>query len=351
MEATAMKDGQLKAVITDYDYPDLAIETEILAKNGIQVLGAQCKSEDELIAIAQDADALLVQYARVGERTIKNMPDCKVIARYGIGVDIVDVKAATDAGIIVTNVAHYCIDEVADHAVSMFLCLARRLREYDTAVREGRWHWSACGAPISRLKGQVAGVVGFGQIGSRIAARLKPFGMEVVVYDPYIADAKLAEFGARKVNMAELLSESDAIFVQAPLTDATRHMFDAKAFAAMKTSAILVNTSRGPMVDNQALYEALVSGQIRGAALDDLEDEPAKKRNWQPTNALLKLGNILVSPHAAYYSEEAIIEARSTAASEASRVLIGQMPLNVVNREVLVSRKLRAVNLRERCGA
>ncbi|HAW69613.1 MAG TPA: hypothetical protein DCX37_00335, partial [Firmicutes bacterium] len=143
----------------------------------------------------------------------------------------------------------------------------------------------------------------------------------------------------------------DAIFVQAPLTDATRHMFDAKAFAAMKTSAILVNTSRGPMVDNQALYEALVSGQIRGAALDDLEDEPAKKRNWQPTNALLKLGNILVSPHAAYYSEEAIIEARSTAASEASRVLIGQMPLNVVNREVLVSPKLRAVNLRERCGA
>jgi len=346
-----MKDGHLKAVITDYDYPDLAIETEILARNGIQVLGGQCKSEDELIAIAQDADALLVQYARVGERTIKSMPDCKVIARYGIGVDIVDVQAATEAGIIVTNVAHYCIDEVADHAVAMFLCLARRLREYDKAVREGRWHWSACGAPIFRLKGQVVGVVGLGQIGSRIAARLKPFGMEVIVYDPYIADAKLAECGVRKASMAELLSISDAIFVQAPLTDATWHMFDAKAFAAMKTSAILVNTSRGPMVDNQALYEALTTGQIRGAALDDLEDEPAKKSNWRPTNPLLKLDNVLVSPHAAYYSEEAIVEARSTAASEASRVLIGQMPLNVVNREVLASPKLRAVNLRERCGA
>jgi len=346
-----MKDGHLKAVITDYDYPDLAIETEILNKNGIQVLGGQCKGEDELIAIAQDADALLVQYARVGERTIKSMPDCKVIARYGIGVDIVDVKAATEAGIVVTNVAHYCIDEVADHAVAMFLCLARRLREYDTAVREGRWHWSACGTPIVRLKGQVMGVIGFGQIGSRIAARLKPFGVQFVVYDPYISDDRLKELGARKVSMAELLSISDAIFVQAPLTDETRHMFDAKAFSAMKKSAILVNTSRGPMVDNQALYEVLTTGKILGAALDDLEDEPAKKNNWQPTNPLLKLPNVLVSPHAAYYSEEAIVEARSTAASEASRVLLGQMPLSIVNKEVLASPKLRAVKLRELCGA
>lgn len=341
-----MMDGQYKAVITDYDYPDLSIEKGILEKSGVRVVGGQCKNEDELIALAHDADALLVQYARIGERTIANMPDCKVIARYGIGVDIVDVKAATEAGILVTNVAHYCVDEVADHAVSMYLCLARRLREFDAAVREGRWHWSASGAPIYRFKGLTAGVVGFGQIGSSIAARLKPFGMNIAVYDPYVSDERVAQFEGRKVSMDELLRESDAIFVQAPLVPETRHMFDAPAFEAMKRTAILVNTSRGPMVDNQALYEALTSGKIRGAALDDLEDEPAKKRKWEPTHPLLKLDNVLLSPHAAYYSEEAIIEARSTAASEASRALSATMPLYVVNKGVLSSPKLRLANLR-----
>ncbi|MDI6871427.1 MAG: C-terminal binding protein [Bacillota bacterium] len=336
-----MSKTSFKVVVTDYDYPDLDIERQILEEAGAEVVGAQCKSEEELIAVARDAHGLLVQYARVGARTIAELEKCLVIARYGIGVDIVDVQAATRRGILCTNVPRYCVDEVADHAVSMFLTMARRLREYDAAVRAGRWHWSASGAPIHRLRGQVAGIVGYGKIGSSIASRLKPFGLSLAVYDPYAPEERIAADGAEKVSFAELLSSADVVFIQAPLTPETHHLFDAAAFARMKKGALLVNTARGPIIDNQALYEALTSGQLSGAALDDLEEEPAKKRAWKPENPLLKLPNALVSPHSAYYSEESLAEARETAASEVARVLKGAAPENLVNPEVLQSPVLR----------
>ncbi|MGE5543145.1 MAG: C-terminal binding protein [Bacillota bacterium] len=336
-----MSDRHHKVVVTDYDYPNLAVESRVLAEAGAEVIGAQCKSEDELIEVARGADGLLVQYARVGERTIAALDKCLVIARYGIGVDIVDVEAATRRGILVTNVPRYCVDEVADHAVAMFLTLARRLREYDAAVRQGRWHWSASGAPIHRLRGRVAGIVGYGKIGSSIAARLRPFGMQIAVYDPYADAGRVERDGGTKVDFDELLRVSDALLIQAPLTDETRHMFDAAAFAKMKDSTIVVNTARGPIMDNAALYEALASGRLAGAALDDLEEEPAKKRAWKPENPLLSLPNVLVSPHSAYYSEESIEEARTTAASEVGRVVSGERPLYLVNPEVLSAPNLR----------
>ncbi|MGE5553752.1 MAG: C-terminal binding protein [Betaproteobacteria bacterium] len=336
-----MNEAPFKVVVTDYDYPNLEIERQILQEAGAEVIGAQCKSEDELIAVARDAHALLVQYARVGARTIAELEKCLVIARYGIGVDIVDVEEATRRGILCTNVPRYCVDEVADHAVSMFLTMARRLREYDAAVRAGMWHWSASGGPIRRLRGQVAGIVGYGKIGSAIASRLKPFGLNLAVYDPYAPEERITRDGATKVSFDELLCSADVVFVQAPLTPETRHMFDAAVFARMKKGALIVNTARGPIINNQALYDALVSGQLSGAALDDLEEEPAKKRAWKPENSLLKLSNVLVSPHAAYYSEESIVEARVTAASEVARVINGATPQNIVNPEVLQSPLLR----------
>jgi D-3-phosphoglycerate dehydrogenase len=331
-----------KVVITDYDYPDISVETAILAGVGAQVVGAQCKSEDELIEVAHDAHALLVQYARVGERTIAKMDRCLAIARYGIGVDIVDVEAATRAGIVVTNVPDYCVNEVADHAVAMYLCLARGLRPYDAAVRRGSWHWSDSGTPLHRLQGAVAGVIGFGKIGRAIAARLKPFGFSVAVFDPYVPAEAIAAQGCHKVDFETLLTSADAVFVQTPLTAETRHMFNRESIARLKPGAIFVDTARGPLVDNAALHEALTSGRLMGAALDDLEEEPAKKRNWQPTNPLLGLANVLVSPHSAYYSEESLVEARETAASEVASVLSGLRPRYVVNRQVLDAPNLRA---------
>lgn len=336
-----MTSSKPKVVITDYDYPDLSIETDILTRAGAEVVGAQCKSEDELIAVARDAHALIVEYAKVGERTIAHLDNCLIIARYGIGVDIVDVAAATERGILVTNVPDYCVAEVADHAVAMYLCLARRLREYDRGVRAGIWHWLGSKAPIHRLQGQVAGIVGFGKIGSAIAARLRPFGFEVVVHDPYAADERVAAAGCRKVEFAELLRSADAVFIQAPLTPETRHMFGAAELAQMKPTAVLVNTARGPIVDNAALAEALEAGTIAAAALDDLEEEPAKQRDWRPTNPLFRFENLLVSPHSAYYSEESIAEARATAASEVARALRGELPRHVVNKEVLSAASLR----------
>jgi len=330
-----------KVVVTDYDYPDLEIEASILSKVGAKVVGAQCKSDDEVLEAASDARALLVQYANVGAETIAKLDKCLVIARYGIGVDIVDVNAATSEGILVTNVPDYCLDEVADHAVAMFLMMARRLREYDTAVREGRWHWSASGGRVGRIGEMVAGIVAYGRIGRGIAQRLKPFGPTIVVYDPYVGREQVAEDGCKLVSFEELVRTSDVVFIQAPLTGETRHMFDDQALSMMKGTALIINTARGPIIDDAALYQALSTGKIAGAALDDLEEEPAKLRDWRPDNPLLKLDNLLISPHAAYYSEESIVEARSTAASEVARVLSGAVPNHLVNRQVLKSPNLR----------
>ncbi len=330
-----MVKGSFKVVVTDYDYPTLDIEREILGRVGAMVIGAHCKTDDQVREVAEDAHALLVQYARISRDVIAHLRCCLVIARYGVGLDIVDVEAATENGILVTNVPHYCVSEVADHAVAMFLCLVRRLREYDQAVRQGKWHWSASGAALRRLTGRVAGIVGFGKIGRAISKRLKAFDMEILVYDPGLSDEQVAALGCRKVGFGELLRAADAVFVQAPLTSETRHMFDRAALSSMKQSAILIDTARGPIVDNSALYWALSTGRLMGAALDDLEEEPAKQSAWRPTNPLLSLPNLLVSPHSAYYSEEAIEEARMTAASEVARVLTGESPRHLVNPQVL----------------
>lgn len=332
---------KLKVVITDYDYPDLSIETSILSEIGAEVIGAQCKTEEELIEVAHDAHGILVEYAKVSENVISKMKKCIIIARYGVGVDIVDVKAATENGIIVTNVPGYCVSEVADHAMAMFLTMARRIREYDKAVREGKWHWDACGYKIHRIAGMTAGIVGYGRIGSAIASRLKPFGLKILVYDPYADKNKIESDGCKPAPFEELLKNSDVIFIQAPLTEETRGMFNRKTFSMMKDGAFIVNTARGPIIENEALYEALSAGKLGGAALDDLEEEPAKQKNWKPTNPIFKLNNLVVSPHSAYYSEESLIEARRTAASEVARALTGTLPQNIVNKEVLNSPNLR----------
>jgi D-3-phosphoglycerate dehydrogenase / 2-oxoglutarate reductase len=329
--------ARFKVVITDFDYGDNDVERAILEPIGADVVALQAKSEPDLFAEAAECDAIMNQYARVGAATIDAMRRCRVIARYGVGVDIVDVEAATERNILVTNVRDYCTEEVADHAVALWMALVRKLFQYDRATHDGIWRWQS-GAPIHRLRGRTMGIVSFGKIGQAIGARARAFGIDLVVYDPYIPEDIAAAQGARKVGKDELLALSDYVMMQVPMTPDTRHFLGAPEFALMKPGAFVVNTGRGPTIDNRALHEALVSGKIAGAGLDDPEEEPAKRASWDPKgNPLFSHPNVIVTPHAAYYSEQSIRLAREIAASEVSRVLRGERPENPVNNVKLAS--------------
>lgn len=322
-------------VISDYDFGDVEIECRILEAAGASVVALQAKCESDLFDAAQSCAAMINQYARIGEATITRMKTCRVIARYGVGVDIVDVEAATRRGILVTNVQDYCTEEVADHAISLWLTLARKLPDYDRATHAGIWRWQS-GQPVYRLRGRTMGVVSFGKIGQAIALRAQAFGVKVIAYDPFLPANVAASFGAELVSKADLLARSDYILMQAPMTPETRHFLSDAEFAAMKPGAILVNTGRGPTVDNKALYRALTDGHLAAAGLDDPEEEPAKRANWSPgDNPIFTLPNVLITPHAAYYSEESIRAARVTAATQVAKVLTGQKPDYPVNAEAL----------------
>src|SRR5215472_16398662 len=318
-------------VIADYDFGDVEIERAIIEGAGLELVAAQCKSEDEVIEVAQYAHAIIAQYAPVSAKVIDVLARCQVIARYGTGVDIVDVDAATRRNILVTNVPNdWCENEVADHAMALLLTVARKLRDYDRATRAGVWRWQS-GQPIYRLRGRVLGLLSFGAIARAIATRAAGFGMQVIAHDPYQTPDGILAHGATPVSFDQLIAQADYLMIQAPLTAETRNLIDEVQLQRMKPGAILVNTARGPIVNDRALYQALKEGWIAGAGLDDIEEEPAKVRDWKPTNPLFSLDNVIITPHAAYYSEEAIHTVRDFAAQEVVRVLTGQPPLSPVN--------------------
>lgn len=318
-------------MIADSDFGDVEIEREIVEGAGFTLSAHQCTSEDEIIARGRDAAGILTQYAHVGAATMDGLPKLRVIARYGTGVDIVDVDEATRRGIQVTNAPNdWCADEVADHAIALWLAAARKINQYDTATREGEWQWQT-GAPIWRLRGKVFGLLGYGAIARLIATRAKGFGVQVWAHDPFVTADEMRADEVRPVDLDELIRGSDYLTIQAPLTPDTRHLFDDAALAKMKPTAILVNTARGPIIEDAALDRALRAGTIAAAGLDDLEEEPAKHANWAPDNRLLHHPNVVVTPHAAYYSEESIHTVRAFAADEAVRVLTGQPPRSPVN--------------------
>lgn len=320
-----------KVYVTDYDYPDLAIERSVLEPIGAEVIGLQDRTGTRLAELAADADALLEQYAQINAATIRKLKHCKVIARYGIGTDIVDLAAAARAGITVTNVPDYCIDEVADHSISMALMLARSIPSYNAATHDGRWHWTDWERPINRLRGATFGLVGFGRIAQNMARKLAPFGFEILAFDPYVSSGAMRSHGVRKVSLDELLAASDLVDVMCPYTEETHHLIDAAALARMKDGAILINCARAKIVDNAALYDALKSGHLASAALDDVEGEPAKSETWNPeNNPLFSLSNCLITPHAAYISQQSLIEARQTAAENVRAILEGHTAPNTV---------------------
>jgi D-3-phosphoglycerate dehydrogenase len=323
--------AQFKVYVSDYDYADLAIERAVLEPAGAEVVGLQCRTGEGLAELAADADVILQQYARIGRETIARLKRCKAICRYGIGVDIVDVKAAYEHGMVVTNVPDYCLDEVADHTIALAFALVRRLPQYAQATREGRWHWSAAGGPVHRLRGMAWGMVGFGRIAQNVARKLPAFGVELLAHDPHVSAGYMATFGVRKVGLDELLEQSRLVCVLCPYTPETHHLIDRERLARMPVGAMLVNTTRGKIVDNAALYEVLVSGHLAAAALDDTEEEPAKRERWSPAdNPLFAHPGCLITPHVAYVSEAALQECRRIAAENARAVLLGEPPPNPV---------------------
>jgi len=327
-------------VIADYDYGDVDIERAIIEKAGFELIAAQCKTEDEVIEVARDAAAVVAQYATISARVIAELRECRVIARYGTGVDIVDVDAATRHNILVTNVPNdWCENEVADHALALLLAVSRKIAVYDRATRSGTWQWQS-GAPIHRLRGSVLGLLSFGAIARAVAARAAGFGMRVIAHDPFLTAEEITAAGVEGVSFDELVTGSDCLVIQAPLTADTYHLFDEAQLRRMKPTAILINTARGPIVDDRALHRALSEGWIAGAGLDDIEEEPAKVRDWRADNPLFGLDNVVITPHAAYYSEESISTVRRFAAEEVVRVLTGHAPLSPVNAGELVEARL-----------
>jgi D-3-phosphoglycerate dehydrogenase len=287
---------------------------------------ASAPTAEAIAKAATAADALLVTYAKITAEIIQQMPRCRIISRFGIGVDNVDIPAATDRGIVVTKVPDYCIDEVSDHAMALLLALARKIPFSNAQVHGGKWAMSAV-VPIHRLRGSVLGLVGFGRIPQLVAPKAKAFGIRVVAFDPYVAAEVFLRAGVERVAFAQLLNISDYVSIHSPLLPETRNLFDAEAFRQMKPTAYVINTARGPIVDAAALAAALDAGHLAGAALDVMPQEP-------PVDSpVVGRADVIITPHTSFYSEESLVELQVKAAEEVVRVLSGQAPRNPVNPE------------------
>jgi D-3-phosphoglycerate dehydrogenase len=320
-----------KVYISDYDYGDNDIEKSILEPIGAEVIGLQCKTGEGLGELAKDADAILQQYAKIPASTIHQLQHCKIIARYGIGVDILDVRAAKEQGILVTNVPDYCIDEVADHAISMSFMLLRNLPFYDRKIHQGSYQWQDWRVPLLRYRGAVYGLLGFGRIAQNLTYKLHAFGFKVIAYDPFLSESLMRSHGVEKVDLMDLFSLSDIVNILAPYNDKTHHIVQKATLSVMKPGSYLVGVSRGKCIDNQALYDALTNGTLAGAALDDPEEEPMKQEHWTPdANPLFTLDNCFFTPHTAYATKQSLEECRRIAATNVKMALLGQTPPDLI---------------------
>ncbi len=320
-----------KVVITDCDHPSIEIEKEILSEINPEFILAYCHTEDEVIEAAKDADGIINQYVPITRRVIESLKGCKVIARYGVGVDNIDVEAATEYGIIVANVPDYCVEEVSTHTIALILACARGITLLDRKRREKKWDFTLA-KPLFRTKGKTLGLFGLGRIAKIVAQKASGFGFKIIAYDPYVSKV---DSGIKLVEFSQLLSDSDFISIHSPLTNETRHSFGENELKKMKKTAYLINTARGPIVDGKALYKALENKWIAGAALDVMEKEPP---DWE--NSLLKLDNLIITPHISFYSEESYIELKTKVAESVLFVLKGELPRAMVNPQVINKRVL-----------
>jgi D-3-phosphoglycerate dehydrogenase len=285
--------------------------------------------EQELIAKTRDADAMVVSFTPVTRAVMSALEGLKVVVRTGVGYDVIDVPAATDLGVVVVNIPDLWIREVANHALGLLLALNRKIVTLDRQVRSGVWSGRVPGDWTGSLHGETAGIVGLGNIGSAFARRVAALETKVIACDPYKDDRHFAALGVERVSLEAVAERSDYVSVHTWLSDETRHLIGETFLSRMKPTAFLINTSRGPVVDEQALTRALVAGRLAGAALDVWEQEPVAS-----DNPLLRMDNVIATPHAAYFSSPAVAEVPRRCGEEIARVLTGQRPLNVVNAEI-----------------
>lgn len=315
----------MNIVITDCSWKSIDIEKKYLPQQAA-VKGFQCTTEEEVINVCENADAILSEYAPLTSRVLKSLKKCKIISNSAIGFDNIDVKAATELGIAVANVPGYCANEVADHTMALILASIRNIVRFDREIRNKKWDLSS-GFDMKRIEGQTLGLVGFGKIPQYVAARAQSFGLNVIAYDPYISREFADSKKVRLVQLEELLSESDIVSCHLPLNDETIGFFDKTKFGQMKKKPLFVNTSRGKIVNEDDLEEALENGILGGVALDVLADEPpcfSKK--------LFQFENAIITPHAGFYSTTALEEVRRRSALNIKYFLDGQSEnVNIIN--------------------
>jgi D-3-phosphoglycerate dehydrogenase len=320
---------QLKVVITDCDHDSIAIEEELARSRGAALTLASCRTEDDVIAAAAGADGILVQYAPITARVLDALPGLRAIGRYGVGVDTVDVDAATARGVAVCNVPDYGTEDVSDHAIALALTLARGVAQLDRRMRSGE-HSLAPVRPLHRTATRVFGIVGLGLIGSATARKARGIGYTVIGYEPRLTPGSVTPDGVEVVAFEDLLARADVVSLHVPLNTETHHLIDDGTLAAMKPGAVLVNTCRGGVVDTAAVVAALESGRLAGAGLDVFEQEPLPDGH-----PLLGLGNAVLTPHAAWYSEESYGELKSRTLENVLDVCSGNVPRNILNPKVL----------------
>jgi len=312
---------RLLIAVTDSPFPSLDPAKAALARIDPELRVANSASAEDILAVGRDADAILVTYAKLPGDLLRQLRRCKAIGRFGLGVDNIDIAAAAELGITVTYVPDYCMQEVSDHAMALLLALARKVPHSNALVQAGRWDMPAV-VPIHRLAGRVLGLVGFGNIPRALAPKAKAFGLRVVAHDPNVSQQALAAVGVESMSFDRLLEISDFVSIHAPLLPATRGLFNAEVFGKMKRGSYLINTARGPLVDEDALLAALDSGRLAGAALDVVAVEPLTKES-----RLIGRDNVVLTPHTGFYSVEALNELQTKCAADVARVLSGEMPV------------------------
>jgi len=315
-----------RVLITDHPWPGIEIEQEILAPYGVDIIDAPDGSEATLSRLAVDVDAIATCWAKVTSKVIESATNCRIVCRMGIGLDNIHIPTATRLGILVTNIPDYCVEEVADHALAMLLSITRDVAFFHLRTKVKEYSLQA-GPPMHRLKGRTLGLVGFGRTAQAVYHRAKAFGLNVIASTPSRQDYGT---GCQMVDFEQLLAESDYLSLHSPLTDKNRHLFNAETLKKTRPGVVIVNTSRGALIDAAALWEAIQSGQVAGAGLDVFDPEPPELND-----PLYQDERVVVSPHAAFVSEESLVELRQRVAHQIAAVLTGETPENVRNPEVL----------------
>ncbi|MFA5028959.1 MAG: C-terminal binding protein [Candidatus Methylomirabilota bacterium] len=311
---------------TDPHHTDFRHERAVLEPIGARLETRNATTEAEVAASCQEADALLVTYAKIGRTALLGMPKLKIVVRTGVGYDVVDLAAATERKVMVCNVPDYCVSDLTEHTMALLLAWWRRIPELDQQVR--REGWGRAIRPVYRLEGKTLGIVGMGRMGQALAVRAKGFGLRLVGFDPYVPETVFRSLGVERAELDALCRDADIVSIHSPLTAETRHLIDARRLSLMKQTALVVNTARGGLVKTDDLVAAIREGRIAGAALDVVEEEPLPMEH-----PIRSLPRVLLTPHAAWYSEDAEPELRRRAAEIVAEGLTGKRPASLVNPE------------------